>query len=547
MSERRDSTQGERSISLFGFLSVAGGCGILFSSLRYPLLWRQVTLSSRVAYFVLASLFILWGLLQIFGVWRKSQRENYVRYKMQAEKKKTRKHQSSGLMLGKSIVLLLSGFGILFVVGYFSFLGDSKWIAAAAGIGFVLWGFSRFRMWKAHCSGYTLPRNRIALPVPGAFYLTIMFVTALGAMIARSNMMLLVFSIMAGPFVVNGWFIFSMLKRTRVFRNAPKSVMAGEPVPVEFVFKNRKRFFSSWLMNVRDHISNENETLEAGVLFARIPPRSKQSGHYRLKLMQRGWYRMGPIRVTTRFPLGLIERGLVFDDFTEILVYPRLGTLLPLWNRDKLNAPELVQLREPRRGSFDDEFHRIREYHSGDNPRAIHWRTSARQNELMVREFYPTRDRNLVVLLDLHLPSRPLEDDLQRVELAVSFAATVCVDHMRQSRQSKVFVASAGNTLTVWEGSAGPKGIESLLETLAQIQAGSFPEIQKLIDDSSAQRIAGARSVLITTRPENDRLLFGTNGIEDNLDTTSDAGLGIVVINSQRDTLSQYFQLDYLT
>ena len=542
MSERRDSIHGGGSLSLFGFLSLAGGCGILFSFLRYS--WRGVNPSSKVAYLVLAFLLILWALLQFFDVWKRTQRANYLRYKLQAEREKSRKNRSSGLMFAQSIALVISGLGTLFAVGQYSFLGDSEWVAAGAGAGLLVWGLRKLLQWKADLSKYPQPRNRIALPVPGAFYLTIMSVTLLGAMIGQSNMMMLVFAIMAGPFVVNGWFIFSMLKRTRVSRNAPKSIMAGEAVSVELVFKNRKRLFSSWMMNTSDHISNETELLQAGVLFARIPPRSKQSGHYHLRLMQRGWYRMGPIRVTTRFPLGLVERGLVFDDFAEILVFPRLGRLSPLWNRNKLNAPELVQRREPIRGSFDDEFHRIREYHSGDNPRAIHWRTSARQNELMVCEYFPTRDRNLVVLLDLQLPSRPDEDDLQRVELAVSFAATVCVEHMRQSRQSKVFVASSGEKATVWEGAAGPKGIESLLETLAQIQSGPSPDLQKLIDDSSAQRTSGTRSVLITTRSDNDKLLFGTNGIEEKLDTMNDAGMGIVVINSQRDTLSQYFRID---
>jgi uncharacterized protein (DUF58 family) len=544
MTKRRDSTQGGRSLSLFGFLSFACGCGILLSFWRYPLMWRGETTTSRVSYFVLGSLFLLWGLLQLFGVWRKTQREDSLRYKLHADREKSGRNRFSGLILGQSIVLLLSGLGMLFVVGNYSFLGDSEWIAAIAGIGLILWGLSSFRKWQDHLSEHTRPRNSISLPVPGAFYLTIMSVTLLGAMIGRLNMMILVFSIMAGPFVVNGWFIFSMLKRILVTRNAPKSVMAGDSVSVEFVFENRKRFFSSWLMNVRDLIFNDNELLEAGVLFARIPPRSKQSGHYRLKLMQRGWYRMGPIRVTTRFPLGLVERGLVFDDFTEILVYPRLGTLLPLWNRNQLNAPELVQRRDPVRGSFDDEFHRIREYSSGDNPRAIHWRTSARQNELMVREFYPTRDRNLVVLLDLHLPTRPLENDLQNVELAISFAATVCVDFMRQSRQSKVFVASVGEKYTFWEGSAGPKGIESLLETLAQIQAGTSPDLQELIDDSSPQRTARTRSVLITTRPEKDERYHDANETKEKFDALSDAGVEIVAANSQSDTLSQFFQLD---
>src|SRR5690606_33052987 len=113
------------------------------------------------------------------------------------------------------------------------------------------------------------------------------------------------------------------------------------------------------------------------------------------------------------------------------------------WHRDAASADELVQRQRPRRGAFPDEFEKLRSFRYGDNPRMIHWRTSARQNSLMVREYHEIRDRDLLVLLDLDAdPTR--EEELLRVELAVSFAATVCIDQLQRSRQSGMALAAAG-------------------------------------------------------------------------------------------------------
>ncbi len=60
-----------------------------------------------------------------------------------------------------------------------------------------------------------------------------MIVIFSGSLLGRSNMLMLVFSMMAGPFVVNGWITYSMLKRTAVERVVPERVMAGEPITVE--------------------------------------------------------------------------------------------------------------------------------------------------------------------------------------------------------------------------------------------------------------------------------------------------------------------------
>jgi uncharacterized protein (DUF58 family) len=315
-------------------------------------------------------------------------------------------------------------------------------------------------------------------------------------------MLMLVFSMMAGPFVVNGWITYSMLKGTALERVASERVMAGEPITVELVLINRKRLMSCWLMSAHDTIQNGEERLDPSVLFARVPAGGRRSGHYHARLMRRGRYRFGPAQLTARFPLGIVERGLVFQLPGEILVYPRLGRLSARWMREHFLATDLVEQRELRQGPFDDEFHRIREFRWGDNPRAIHWRTSARHNALMVREYHQSRDLNLMVLVDLWLPLRPTALEREGLELAASVAATMCVGHMKQSRDSKLHVAIAGRRLVQWDGESRLANAGPLMDHFAIAEGSPSPEVGTMLQQAAAKRLHGIRTVLITTRTE---------------------------------------------
>ena len=85
----------------------------------------------------------------------------------------------------------------------------------------------------------------------------------------------------------------------------------------------------------------------------------------------------------------------------EVIVHPKIGRLLPAWKRRERELAESISRANARLGLFDDEFHGIREYRSGDNPRAIHWRSSARHGHFMVKEHEQHREADLIVLLDL--------------------------------------------------------------------------------------------------------------------------------------------------
>lgn len=383
-----------------------------------------------------------------------------------------------------------------------------RYVSIGIAVFLILWGIDRqLPDIRPNITGRKLrrARNTVMLPRQGITYLVIMAVLFIGSMIGRSNMLMLVFAMMAGPFIVNGWIIYSMLKKVSVERRVPKRTMAGEPAVVELGITNGKRWISNWLMSITDSVENPREQLTTGVLFTRVPPKSQSIGHYHLRLMQRGKYHFGALHVTTRFPLGLVERGLLFDKPDEIIVYPRLGRLSSTWKRDHLLAADLVQQRQPRRGAFDDEFHRIREYRWGDNPRAIHWRTSARHNQLMVRQYRQSRDHDLLLILDLFGSKKLSGDERERVELAVSLAATICVEHMRESRDSRLCVLSAGSDIERFEGESAAAFRDTLLDLLAIAEAGPAPPIEKVLDEAAARRTAMMGVILVSTRTGSTR------------------------------------------
>lgn len=409
------------------------------------------------------------------------------------------------------------------------------------GVILALWGLGAVigelwpRLGRLHAGPSR--RYRVKMPLQAVAYLVILIALFVGALVGRSNMLMLVFGLMAGPFVLNGSITFSMLKGTHAARRLPERAFVGELFSVEVLLFNRKRLFSSWMMVVEDRLAGAREDLPAAVLFTRVPPRSERAGSYQVRLAHRGQYLFGPLQVVSRFPLGLMERAVVLDQVDALLVYPRIGTLSPTWYQQTAASNELVHRPQSRRGAFDDEFHRLREYRAGDNPRAIHWRTSARRNELMVREYHQNRDQDLFLLLDLWVPERPSESDRERVELAVSFAATLCVEQCRQTGDCLLLLGISGNQTSHWEAAASELSIDSFLERLALADAGPSLQLADLRRQLVPRCGPTARMMLITTRKLNQERVSELLPADDTLSA-------LQVVEADPQILANVFQLD---
>lgn len=347
-------------------------------------------------------------------------------------------------------------------------------------------------------------RSRVVVPREGIAYLGIMLVLAVGALLGHRNMPLLLFGMMAGPFVMNGWIVYAMLKGVTLKRHAPRRAVAGEFVSVEIEVCNGKRIMTSHMLEVRDRVAGDalqssHRDEEGSVTFVRIPPGEQRVGRYQLRFSKRGLYTLGPMRASSRFPLGIGERGQLFAGTTELVVHPAIGRLLPTWQRQQKELAESNRRVQARLGLFDDEFHRIREFRSDDNPRSIHWRSSARRGQLMVREFQQHRQADSLVILDL---PDSADWSARASEMAVSLAATLCVDQTRSSSGSHYLLAIAARDVQVIHcrtpGGFREQAMDALAVCQRSVKADLLATFLQIVTEHN---LHDERIILITPRP----------------------------------------------
>jgi uncharacterized protein (DUF58 family) len=143
---------------------------------------------------------------------------------------------------------------------------------------------------------------------------------------------------------------------------------------------------------------------------------------YALVLRKRGDLTLGPIHLRALGPWGLAWRSGKVDVQDRIRVFPGADAL----ERGKLPGlrPELARVgpRRTRRWGEGSEFESLREYRSGDDPRTIDWKASARRPEIVVRNFQVERNQTVVLAIDAGRLMREQIGDRERLDHALSSA-----------------------------------------------------------------------------------------------------------------------------
>jgi uncharacterized protein (DUF58 family) len=232
-----------------------------------------------------------------------------------------------------------------------------------------------------------------------------------------------------------------------------------------------------------------------------------------------------------------MRRTIQIDRHDKLIVYPRLGRLTPRWS-DMFRETFLGNRRaQHRQGITDGEFYALRDWRAGDSRQWIHWRTSARRGNLMVRQFELNRTQDLTLLVELWQPedADPRHDD--DVERVVSFAATAATQICRRGG-SHLRLAVAGRELTVSKGPASAPLLRDVLQHLAVAEATAHPNYSKLRALAADRRRTDA-VMLVTTRPAGSAINgFGATG------TQSAVAVGSRVLTIHATELAEYFHMD---
>lgn len=250
---------------------------------------------------------------------------------------------------------------------------------------------------------------------------------------------------------------------------SPRRVHAGQPARVELGVANRGDRPTP-VLRLHDPVTG---TQGATVLLAPVQDGLTVRSAYRLPTERRGLIAIGPLSVVVADPFGLAQVRADAAPRTELTVLPRVDDILP---------PPASGGDEPLAGvrqttlaaSAGDDFAALREYVVGDDLRRVHWPSSARHGELLVRQDEVHWQGRTTVVLD----TRARTHHGDSFELAVSAAASIVSAAWRR-RDLVRLMTTAGFDAGF---NAGQAHVERILEELAVVNATSVGSLRGVLD-----------------------------------------------------------------
>jgi uncharacterized protein (DUF58 family) len=307
----------------------------------------------------------------------------------------------------------------------------------------------------------------------GVLYLAVMGFMLTAAVIRQINLLMVLYGVLAGPLLLSWRLVRWTLKKVEPARQAPKTVFAGEPFSVQVSLANGRKRGGSFAVHVRDELkrrgSNE-PVVAAETYFSFVPAGETRTAVYRGTLERRGIYDFQPLKMSSRFPLGLLRTMLRFDRPARLIVFPAIGRLSAAWRRLLTADDQASPSQRQSRSALDGEFYGLRDWRQGDGRNRVHWRTSARRQTLTVRQYERRRNMGFALVVDLWRPEKPAPDDLQRVEQVVSFAATLLSEAGRGGDQSLVVDVIAATPRKLRSG-ASAGAVHEALRMLSAVEA----------------------------------------------------------------------------
>src|SRR5206468_647382 len=183
----------------------------------------------------------------------------------------------------------------------------------------------------------------------------------------------------------------------------PARVARGEPCTQTLTVHNSSRLRAATLV-AQDVLGPQT----VPVPLLRLRPGHDTSVSYPVPTQRRGVVTVGPLRVTRRDPLGLVGVARTHGGTVRVWVHPRTHPLVAV----PVGVARSLDGRVDRVPHGTITFDTLREYVIGDELRKVHWRTSARVGQLMVREDLDTSLPRIVVLVeDRRVAYRDIRDD----------------------------------------------------------------------------------------------------------------------------------------
>jgi uncharacterized protein (DUF58 family) len=248
---------------------------------------------------------------------------------------------------------------------------------------------------RARLRRWFRPPRKFRLTREGKWFIGATLLLGFAAVNGGINLLFLMFGMLLCLLVANGILSEAAMRRLHVERHLPAAIHARSPFLMGIAVRNGKARIPTFCLEVED-LAGNGKPVDRRCFFLKIPAGRQQETSYRRTLPRRGFHNLSGLRLSTRFPFGLLRRSIDVEAPADLLAYP---ALIPVTD-PTLNSglAQLGEKQSPARARSGD-FHGLRELRPGDDPRDIHWRTTARRGRAFVREFEEETGRNVIVVL----------------------------------------------------------------------------------------------------------------------------------------------------
>jgi uncharacterized protein (DUF58 family) len=317
-------------------------------------------------------------------------------------------------------------------------------------------------------------RRKFRLTREGKAFLFVTVGVGFAAVNTANNLLYLVLGLLLSLLLVSGVLSDLALWKLRMRRKLPVRMFAGTRSLIEVVAVNDKR----WLASVSVESVDEIDGVDAEpARFLRIAAGETEIAAYAYEAPRRGRIELGAMRVRTRYPFGLIEKGYTVHHPEEAVVYPKL--------LDHVAPPPVQPIPGDaapihRTGRGSEFAGSVRFYREGDEARDIHWKRTASRGELVVREHEQDTSSLVTLQIDNVVPAG-LDDETEwhdGFELRISELATIAAAYLGRGVSVRVQASDSASEIVV--GGTAPDPIWHFLALLKAARADAAPRPRRI-------------------------------------------------------------------
>lgn len=343
------------------------------------------------------------------------------------------------------------------------------------------------------------------------WWTAIILIILLSAMLQQSTMLLLglLLALVGGASYI--WARYCLWGVSYQRRFSRTKLFFGEETDLAMEVVNAKPLPLAWLITV-DEFPRALSMLQGQVYRTGNPKRrvlvntlslrwyERVTRHYRLQASQRGVWSFGPVQLSSGDIFGFSIQRHSLKESQTVVVYPKLVPIA------KLGLPATNPFGDyrTRRRVLEDPLRLMgtREYVTGDSYRHIHWKATARRQQLQTKVFEPSASRPLAIFLNLRT-SKFINEGIDPVTLEFSISVAASIAHwgwqngLALGLYTNSVITESRERIRIRPRSE-PEQLHELLEALARTEPDGRWSLNSILKLEGSQLRLGAAIIVIT-------------------------------------------------